>query len=176
MNSRSLLLAIAGFLGIAASAAGQARSVTLEWDANPESSLAGYFVYVGNAPGSYQEQHDAGLRTSFVYTNAVPGRPYFFSVAAYTSGSQVGPRSEEVFFLSGTVTSLAATPRRDVEATRPASTGAARSTLSATLCRDAEACYRVESLARRSREREFAGASHGWASVLHRERETHSAH
>ncbi len=102
MNVRSLLLAFASVLSVGSAALGQTQPVTLEWDQSLEPSLAGYVVYVGNASGTYDEQHDVGLRTSFVYTNAVPGRPYYFSVAGYTPGRNVGPRSEEVLFLTGT--------------------------------------------------------------------------
>ena len=158
MNARSLLLAVASLMSIAVSAAGQTATVRLEWDPNSDASLAGYIVYVGNASGSYQEQYDAGLQTSFVYTNAVPGRLYFFSVAAYALGPQVGPRSDEVLFLAGVAGHLPAIGRRtqrNVETTRSASAAAAAiDRVPRTLCLG-DGCYRVES----RRERDRAGES-----------------
>ena len=152
MNTRTLLLAAGSMLGMAASAAGQVRSVTLQWDPSPDSSSAGYMVFVGDASGAYQEQYDAGLRTSFVYTRAVAGQPYFFSVAAYSTARQVGPRSEEVLFLAGGAMAggFAASAlglERSVEVARGASAAAAGSTASTGLCLAGGGCYRVESVA-----------------------------
>ena len=82
-------------------ASGQTLTVTLAWDPNTEATVAGYIVYVGNESGRYREQIDVGPLTSFVYPNPIPGRPYYFAVAAYESRERVGPRSEEVFYLNG---------------------------------------------------------------------------
>jgi hypothetical protein len=152
MNMRTLLLAAGSILGIAASAAGQVGSVTLQWDASPDSSATGYIVFVGSASGSYQEQFDAGLRTSFVYTKAVAGRPYFFSVAAYSSSREVGPRSEEVLFLAGATaaTGLAVAalePEKNVDAARGASAAITPPSTSGGVCLAGGACYRVEPVA-----------------------------
>jgi len=103
-----LLALLALCLGaLDAPAYAQAPPVTLAWDGNPEPSVAGYIVYVGNASGSYGEQYDVGDQTSFAYTRVSAGRPYYFAVAAYTPGREVGERSEEIFFLSGAATGLA---------------------------------------------------------------------
>jgi hypothetical protein len=92
-----VVLLVLGMGGFAAPAVAQ-TSITLAWDANPEPSVAGYVVYVGNESGQYREQYDAGNTTSFVYPNVVSGRPYYFAVAAYESTRTVGPRSEELPF------------------------------------------------------------------------------
>lgn len=96
-------LTLAAFLisCISAPLYAQTQPVALAWDANPDPSVAGYIVYVGNAPGSYAEQYDVGSQTSFVYTKVSAGRPYYFAVAAYTSDDDVGAASGEIFFLSG---------------------------------------------------------------------------
>jgi hypothetical protein len=148
MNVRSLILVVASLTCFAASAVGQARSVTLEWDTSPDSSVAGYVVYVGEVSGSYSEEYRIGKQTSFVYTKAVPGRPYYFAVAAYSSDLDIGPHSEEVFFLSGAVTSVSAEsagPQREVAAEQMAigSPPAA----DRVLCTGGAECYRVEPLA-----------------------------
>jgi hypothetical protein len=113
--------------------------------------VVGYIVYVGSASGAYDEQHDVGSQTSFVYAKVVPGRPYYFAVAGYSSGPTVGPRSEEVFFLVGGAT--AASLRRqehrsddtaDAAAAEPAnSDGPSVTGNTGTLC---TGCYLVESL------------------------------
>jgi hypothetical protein len=105
-STRLSVAAVTGLLavmigGITSPALGQTSSVTLAWDPNPEPTVAGYVIYVGNESGRYQEQFDVGPVTSFAYMNPVPGRPYFFAVAAYESRESIGPRSEEVLYLSG---------------------------------------------------------------------------
>ena len=95
------LLALVGFVCVSAPAFAQTDTMTLAWDANPESFVTGYIVYVGNASGSYDEQYAVGNQTLFVYSKAIVGRPYYFAVAASAPGPTIGPRSEEVFFLAG---------------------------------------------------------------------------
>ena len=75
----------------------RAQSVTLAWDSNPEPNLAGYTVYVGVTPGSYAQTFDVhGGATTFTFTEAVPGQWYYFSVAAYNTENQTGPRTNEL--------------------------------------------------------------------------------
>ena len=148
MNVRSLTLVVASLTCFAASALGQTRPVTLEWDASPDSSVAGYVVYVGEVSGSYSEEYRVGKQTSFAYTKALAGRPYYFAVAAYSSDLTIGPHSEEVFFLSGVVTSASpqsAGPQREAAATQMAA--GSRADAGRVLCTGGTECYRVEPLA-----------------------------
>jgi hypothetical protein len=73
-----------------------AETVTLLWDRSPDANVAGYLVYVGTQPGVRAVTYDVGDATSFVYSAAVPGQQYYFSVAAYTPGPVVGEPSAEV--------------------------------------------------------------------------------
>ena len=69
-------------------AAGQ---VTLEWDRNSESNLAGYRMYVGTASGVYGTPIEAGLNTTCTVTGLISGRTYYFAATAYnTSGVESG--------------------------------------------------------------------------------------
>lgn len=71
-----------------------AASVSLRWNPGPENDLAGYRVYVHafpftNSPLIFNVVHP---RTNFVWTNAVVGTTYQFSVTAYnTSGLESDP-------------------------------------------------------------------------------------
>lgn len=76
--------------------------VALQWDANPEPEVLGYFVYVTTSDNAPEEVYDVGGATSFAYAHAVEGRRYFFSVAAYVSGKVAGPRCASVTALFGT--------------------------------------------------------------------------
>lgn len=86
----ALLLCIAGALDATAGV------LTLQWDPSPDSSVAGYTVYVGLEPGQYSTSFNAGNRLRFVYEDAQPGRLYYFAVAAYTASNIIGPLSAEV--------------------------------------------------------------------------------
>jgi len=144
---RVVLLAL-GISGIVAPAVAQ-TSVTLEWDANPEPSVAGYIVYVGNETGHYREQYDVGDTTSFVYSNVVPGTRYYFAVAAYESTHTVGPRSDEVPFLSGVAFQQAAQSPSLSSRIAPAETRTSTSNNATprTVCPAGSRCYVAEPLA-----------------------------
>jgi hypothetical protein len=58
--------------------------VTIAWDANIEP-VAGYMVYVGNAPRVYQETHDAGAVTQFTVPLQPSSEPRYFAVSAYAA-------------------------------------------------------------------------------------------
>jgi hypothetical protein len=73
-------------------------TAVLEWDANPESSVAGYNVYLGNASRSYSQVIDVGLQTSYQLTNVNVGVTYFIAVTAYDSGRLESPFSDEVIY------------------------------------------------------------------------------
>src|SRR5688572_10855364 len=144
MNLRRGALAIVMFTisGVADPCFAQTQPVTLAWDSNPEQFVEGYIVYVGDGSRSYQEQYDVGNQTSFVYTKAFNGRPYFFAVAAYTAGPTISAPSEEVLFLAGAV----ASPPTDMSI--PAQATPAPSSSREVLCASTgnADCYMVDRL------------------------------
>src|SRR4051812_35892339 len=74
--------------------AAHAQSISLQWDPNTESDVAGYWVYVGNSPGSYSSTIDVGSVTSYTFAGA--GQRSCFAIAAYAPGPLVGDKSFEV--------------------------------------------------------------------------------
>jgi len=71
-----------------------AADATLSWNANTETDLAGYKVYVGTVSRSYGTPIVLGKQTSYTVTNLGIGT-YFFSVTAFdTSGNESGFSSE----------------------------------------------------------------------------------
>lgn len=86
----ALLLCVAGVPDASAG------NLTLQWDPSPDSSVAGYTVFVGTEPGKYSTTFNVGNQLQFVFRDAQPGRAYYFAVAAYTSGNTAGPLSAEV--------------------------------------------------------------------------------
>ena len=146
---RSFLTLAAVFLSIGTSLYAQTQPLTLAWDANPDASVAGYIVFVGNASGSYLEEYDVGNKTTFVYTNVSGGRPYFFAVAAYAPGRDIGPLSEEIFFLAGTVARSERSAISATQATRGTASSLGSQDNRAPFCGSADErnCYRLEGVA-----------------------------
>ena len=70
-------------------------SVTVRWDANSESDLAGYRIYYGSASRSYSDSITVGLTTSYVL-NLSPNKVYFLAVKAYDQSDNLSEFSNEV--------------------------------------------------------------------------------
>jgi fibronectin type 3 domain-containing protein len=71
------------------------ESVTLSWDPNSESNLAGYRVYYGTSSRTYGSSIDAGMATTFAVTGLGLGT-YYFAVTAYNSSGEESTFSNEV--------------------------------------------------------------------------------
>ncbi len=99
MNIRALkplsLLILPAFLLLGATA--KAQSVTLEWDPNSESDLAGYKVYYGTASRTYGSPIVLGKVTTYTVTGLTPGTTYYFAVTAYNTAGLESGYSNEVF-------------------------------------------------------------------------------
>src|SRR5438034_3877144 len=74
----------------------EAASVTIGWNANSESDLAGYVVSYGIASGVYGTNVNVGNITSYAATGLTAGQRYFFVVRAYNIGGIQSPPSLEV--------------------------------------------------------------------------------
>ena len=78
-------------IGIAYSA-----EVTLEWDANSESTVAGYKVYYGTSSRSYDVALDVGNWTSVTIGELDENETYYFAVTAYDLADNESGYSNEV--------------------------------------------------------------------------------
>ena len=71
----------------------QVGAVSLTWDTNTESDLAGYRVYRGDVSGTYSMVLDVGNQT--YYNDIVSDGVYFWVITAYdTSGNESGFSNE----------------------------------------------------------------------------------
>ncbi len=71
--------------------------VTLKWDANTESDLAGYKLYHGKATRTYVDPPcDTELDTIFTITDLDEGVTYYFALTAYDTSGNESNYSEEV--------------------------------------------------------------------------------
>lgn len=91
---------LALILAFAVSAA--AADVTLQWDPNSETNLAGYRVYFGTASRTYGTPQNVGLSQtpSFTVTGLQSGIRYFFAVTAYNTAGLESGYSNEVSSLT----------------------------------------------------------------------------
>lgn len=103
-----VLFAIAILLAVASQAA---NSITLAWNANSETNLAGYRLYWGPASRVYTATQTVlspptlvsttfvpGTNTSTTVTNLPTGKTFYFAVTAYTTDGLESDYSEEVSF------------------------------------------------------------------------------
>ena len=73
----------------------QAASVTLEWDANSESDLAGYNLYYGTSSRDYSGNIDVGNVTEYKVDSLTPGT-WYFALTAYNTTNHESSYSKEV--------------------------------------------------------------------------------
>ena len=81
---RHVVLASAALVALMSSSA-FAAAVTLAWDPNDESDVAGYIIKYGDEPKAYRYQVDAGRATSVKLDGLMAGRTYYFAVQAYSN-------------------------------------------------------------------------------------------
>lgn len=77
---------------------GRCAEVTLAWDPDSISDLAGYKIYYGTASGNYQTNIDVGNTTSFTLTNLTIGTTYYAAATAYTLSGLESSFSNEVAY------------------------------------------------------------------------------
>ena len=72
--------------------------VTLAWDPNTETDLAGYRIYYGLESRNYASTVDVGNRTSYTLTDLTPEKVYYFAAKAYNSAGQESSFSNEISY------------------------------------------------------------------------------
>jgi len=70
--------------------------VTLIWDPNNESDLAGYRIYYGIASRSYDNVIDVGNTETCTVTSLIPGVTYYFAATAYNTSELESEYSNEI--------------------------------------------------------------------------------
>lgn len=100
LSFRSWRILFAGlvFLGTSLSSLQAARSITLEWDTNAESDIAGYRLHYGPSSGHYTSTVDVGLATTGTIVGVEAGVSYFIVVTAYSATGVESAPSNEVTF------------------------------------------------------------------------------
>lgn len=71
-------------------------TVTLTWDANIETDLAGYTVHYGTQSGVYTQTVNVGKTTIWTLQNTTAGTSYYFVVTAINTSGVRSPFSNQV--------------------------------------------------------------------------------
>jgi VCBS repeat protein/fibronectin type III domain protein len=97
-------------LATGATAAAQ-TSVTLAWDPNTETNIAGYAIYYGTSAGNWPTAVNVGNVTQTTVSGLTRGQTYYFIARAYnTDGAYSGPSVEvtaQIPYIDGTVSPTA---------------------------------------------------------------------
>jgi hypothetical protein len=83
-------------------AVAEAGMITITWDRNTESNLAGYIVSYGLASGRVDATVDVGLNTTWTLTPN-SNQTYYFRVQAYNTDGAKSPYSNEASGSSGVI-------------------------------------------------------------------------
>ncbi|MGH8071286.1 MAG: malectin domain-containing carbohydrate-binding protein [Candidatus Entotheonellia bacterium] len=75
-----------------------ATQVTLQWDPNTETDLAGYKVYYGYASRQYNVNVNAGKSTKTILSGLDDVKIYYFAVTAYDTNGNESKYSNEVSY------------------------------------------------------------------------------
>jgi len=75
-----------------------AANVTLAWNASPNTNVAGYIVYYGEASQSYTSSVNVGANLSEVFSTLTPGVAYYFAALAYNTNGQESVFSDEATY------------------------------------------------------------------------------
>lgn len=70
--------------------------VTLAWDANIESDLESYQLYIGTTPGNYDTMINVGNQTRYTATGLVAGTTYYFALTAIDTWQNESGYSVEI--------------------------------------------------------------------------------
>jgi hypothetical protein len=100
------------------------QSVTLAWNPDSGTNIAGYALYYGTNSGNYTTRLDAGTNTAATATNLQPGLIYYFAVTAYNAARVESGRSAPISYLvPGILTMTPATKTTPVIINFPVSPG-----------------------------------------------------
>ena len=95
-----LTLSIFTFL-ILSSGSSEAGTATLTWDRPDDSTIVGYVIRYGTAPGSYTETVDVGNVATYRVDNLDDGGRFYFVVQSYDQAGRFSPASNEVVGVIG---------------------------------------------------------------------------
>ena len=87
-----------------------AADITVAWDANNESDLAGYILFYGTSSSNYANSIDVGNNTQHTLTGLIEGTTYYFAAKAYDTSDNKSDYSEELIYTLPVANSTPNTP------------------------------------------------------------------
>ena len=93
-----ILFASVAFSANIIAAQSWASQVTLAWDANTESNIAGYILYYGTSSRNYASSVDVKNATQYTLKNLTEGQTYYFAASAYDTGNNKSSYSSELMY------------------------------------------------------------------------------
>jgi hypothetical protein len=100
MNHMGKVILVVFSLVVFHPALGSASSISVSWNANTESDLAGYKIYYGDQSRTYSSSVNVGKVTSYQLSNVSTGKTYYIALTAYdTSGNESGYSSESSVYV-----------------------------------------------------------------------------
>lgn len=89
---------------MSASKGDTSNSVSLAWDASPDSTVVGYILYRGNVSAAYSDRFDVRNVTAATIVGLHPGTTNYFVVTAYDGdGWESLPSNELSYIVPGTL-------------------------------------------------------------------------
>ena len=86
--------------------------ITIAWDANNESNLAGYILFYGTSSRSYSNSIDVGNNTQYTLTGLIDGTTYYFAAKAYNTFDIKSDHSKELVYTLPVANSAPNTPAK----------------------------------------------------------------
>ena len=86
--------------------------ITIAWDANNESDLAGYILFYGTSSRSYSNSIDVGNNTQYTLTGLIDGTTYYFAAKAYNTFDIKSDHSKELVYTLPVANSAPNTPAK----------------------------------------------------------------
>jgi hypothetical protein len=77
-------------------------SISMAWDASPDTTVAGYYIAYGLSSDSCTNELDAGNATSATLSGLEEGVTYYFVVIAYDGNGLESPPSNEIVYVAQT--------------------------------------------------------------------------
>jgi len=92
--------------------AASATDITVVWDANSESDIAGYILFYGTSSSNYSNSIDVGNNTQYTLSDLIDGTTYYFAAKAYDTANNKSDYSEELIYTLPAANSAPNTPSK----------------------------------------------------------------
>jgi hypothetical protein len=86
------------------------QQVTLGWNASPDPTVVGYYLYCGTTSGVYPKKINVGTNTTFTVSGLVAGSTNYFTTTSYNAAGVESSYVPEVTYIAPGVLTLMQNP------------------------------------------------------------------